>query len=107
MTHLRRLERDSDFVVVSSKGWAGTLLLVLELGWNANGSALEYLAPNVIINRELADALALIINEVLTLAVEDPITVFPTNLDMGELYVIGDFASRGAFEVHDELFSLQ
>ncbi len=101
VTITRRLHRKGEGIDVPAPLWAGALELALRHNWKPVGTAASCHSTNWSASDQQAEDLANALERAFETALSRPINFYPVQVDMGQLYIVKEFVSGGAFEVSD------
>jgi hypothetical protein len=99
MPQARVLRRKSGSCSISPISWANALAFALRFEWNPSGQSTAYLADGFTSTDEEATKLAEAWDRAFGKALRDPLSYYPTRVDMAELSVLLEFVREGAFTI--------
>ena len=96
---LTTLSRGADILELATPMWASILLLASEWRWQPQRLLHSFLAsPTEMLEQDALD-FASSISDIQHVALRNPLAVFPTEVDMGVLYEVGEFCAEGGFQI--------
>jgi hypothetical protein len=105
----RLMVRDSPCEVfeVTPLFWASAILLAEDYGWTPARLRTGYLAERLAVTAGDASSMASAWNRLFERALRAPLEVYPVPIDLARLYLLKDFAERGAFKITPDLGTQQ